>query len=109
MKDFFKKIITAFKNFLLWLWQECKDWRTIVLLTIVCIVLGSPVWVGVLLGFVFGFEWAFVMAAVVWAFWMLPGAPFFALSVSITLAIKKIFKKRFDKTKKQTPSDEKTE
>lgn len=99
MKKLLNKIINTVKEFFKWVWQECKDWRTIALLAIVCLVIGVPVWLGYLLGFVFHLEWAIVVSTVVWAFWMLPGAPFFALCVSITLAIKRIYEKRLEKKK----------
>ena len=99
--DFMKKLLIRIKekilSFIKWIWAECKDWRTLVLLGIVCLVLGLPVWGGYLLGLLFRWEWAFWDATVAWCFWMLPGAPYFALSVSITLAIKRIFEKRHAK------------
>lgn len=88
-------------NFFKWLWSECKDWHTIALLGVVCLVLGSPVWVGYLIGFIFRLDWALVAASVAWAFWMLPGAPFIALSVSITLFIKRMWERR-QRRKKQS-------
>ena len=94
MKKLYCKIKKKITNFIKWLWRECKDWRTVLLFVAVCAVLGSTVWLGYLLGFIFGWEPAFVVATATWAFWMLPGAPFFALSVSVTLAIKRLFEKR---------------
>ncbi len=91
MKKIFKKIVDTFKNFFRWVWKECRDWRTFALLVIVCLVMGLPVWGGYLLAFLFGWEWAFVVASAVFAFWWIPGMPFFALSVSVTLGIKKIW------------------
>lgn len=93
MKKLINKIWNKTKNFLLWVWHECKDWKTLVLLGIVCLVIGLPVWCGYLLFLVFHWSWAFWVASICWAFWMLPGAPFFALCVSITLIIKKIYEK----------------
>ncbi len=48
MKKLIKKILEKTKDFLLWVWEECKDWKTLVLLGIVCVVIGLPVWGGVL-------------------------------------------------------------
>ena len=101
MKILINKLINKAKEFFKWVWHECKDWRTLVLLGIVCLVLGLPVWGGVLVGLLFHWEWAYAVAAVCWAFWMLPGAPYFALCVSITLVIKRFFEKRAEKVKKQ--------
>lgn len=81
-------------EFLKWVWKEVKDWRTLVLLAVVCLVVSLPVWGCYLLGYIFKWEWAFWVATAMWGFWMLPGAPFWALSISITLAIKKIYQKK---------------
>ncbi len=93
MKSLIKRIVKKAIDFLKWVWKECKNWHTLVLLGVVCLVLSAPIWVCYALGFIFRWEWAFWVATGVWGFWMLPGAPFFALSISITLAIKKIFRK----------------
>ncbi len=102
MKRWIKLVITKFIDFLKWVWKECKDWRTLLLLAIVCLTLSLPIWFFYALGFVFQWTWAFVVATAVWGFWMLPGAPFFALAVSITLGIKKIF----EKSKKKRVAEE---
>ena len=96
-----EKLITFFR----WLWSECKDWHTIALLGFVCLALGSPVWVCYLIGFIFDLEWAYVVATVVWGFWMLPGAPFVALSVSITLFIKRMWERAQRKKTKNDTND----
>ncbi len=93
MKKLFKKIIHTVLSFFKWVWTECKDWRTLILLGVVCLILSAPIWIFGILYFVFRWQWAMFAGLAVWGFWMLPGAPFFALSVSITLAIKKIFQK----------------
>ena len=93
MKRWIKLVISKFIDFLKWVWKECRDWRTLLLLGVVCLALSLPIWLFFALGFVFRWTWAFVVATAVWGFWMLPGAPFFALAVSITLGIKKIFEK----------------
>ncbi len=90
MKKLLNKIISTFKNFFVWVWKECRDWRTFVLLVVVCVVLGSPVWVGYLLTFLFGWKWSFIMASAVFAFWWIPGMPYFAICVSVTLTLKRI-------------------
>ena len=97
MKKLWNKLWNKAIDFLKWVWSECKDWRTLVLLGVVCLILGLPVWGGILVGFLFDWEWAYAVAAVCWAFWMLPGAPYFALSVSTTLVIKRIFEKRAER------------
>ena len=98
-----KKCIEFFK----WIWAECKDWRTLALLGFVSLVLSLPIWLGYLIGFLFHLEWAFWVSTVLWGFWMLPGAPFFAVAVSITLAIKKIYEKRQEKKAAKQAEEEK--
>ena len=97
MKKLFNKMITSMKNFFKWVWSECKDWHTIALLAFVCLFIGLPVWGGYLLYFIFHWGWAFWVASISWGFWMLPGAPFFALSVSVTLIIKKLYERFINK------------
>ena len=105
MKKLFKRMTGSIKNFVVWVLKECKDWKTLILLGVVCLLLGFPVWAGYLLGFLFALEWAIITATIAWAFWMLPGAPFFALAVTITLAIKKIYEK-YSKKEETIKTDE---
>ncbi len=91
MKKLFNKVLKIFMDFFRWVWKECRDWRTLVLLAVVCIIIGLPVWGGYLIFFLTHWKWALIMATACLAFWWIPGVPFFALSVSITLAIKKIW------------------
>ncbi len=113
MKKFFKKIIDTALNFFRWVWGECHDWRTFLLLAIICIIIGTPVWGGYLLFILFGWKWAAAVATTVLAFWWIPGMPFFAVAVSITLAIKRFGRSFFDRTKKKSkktpPSESKTD
>lgn len=74
--------------FFRWLWGECRDWRTVVLLVAVCAVVYLPVWGGYLLQLLFGWHWAGVMATAVLVFWAGPFTPFFPLCVALTLSIK---------------------
>lgn len=96
-----KKIIEFFS----WIWSECKDWRTFVLLVIVCLTIGLPVWGGYLLGMLTGWEWAYWIASALLAFWWLPGAPYFAVCVAVTLAIKRFFEKKQEKRAKSEKED----
>lgn len=106
MKKLWNKSKTTVLHFVKWLWAECKDWHTLALLGVVCLVLSFPVWLGYLLGFIFHWEWAFWMSTVIWGFWMLPGAPFFALAVSITLGIKRLWERKQEKKEHENESDE---
>ena len=94
MKKLFLKIKNKILDFIKWLWAECKDWRTILLMGVVCLVVGAPVWLLYLFSILFHWQWAFVTATVIWAFWMLPGAPYFAVCLSITLAIRRFSRRR---------------
>jgi len=100
MKRFFNWAKNKIVNFIKWLWRECKDWRTFVLLVIVCIVVGAPVWISGLLGILFNWAWAWAVFAALLAFWWLPGVPYFALCVAVTLAIKRFFEKKTAKKAK---------
>ena len=97
MKNWIRKLIQKGIDFLKWVWSECKSWHTLVLLGVVCLVLSLPIWMGYILWFIFDWGWAFWVSTGLWAFWWLPGAPFFAVAVAITLAIKKIYEKRLEK------------
>ena len=88
-----RRIIAKIKSFLYWVWQQCKDWRTVALLCVVVVVVYSPVWGGFLLQALFGWKWAGVAASAVLLFWAGPMTPFFPLCVAITLAIKRFFQK----------------
>ncbi len=100
MKRFFNWAKNKIVNFIKWLWRECKDWRTFVLLVIVCIVVGAPVWICGLLGILFNWAWAWAVFAALLAFWWMPGVPYFALCVAITLAIKRFFERKTAKKAK---------
>ena len=110
MKKLIKKIINTVLSFFKWVWSECKDWRTLILLGVVSLVMSAPIWILGILYFVFHWQWALVAGLAVWGFWMLPGAPFFALAVSVTLAIKKIAqkvrKRKKEKLLEKQPSEE---
>ena len=85
------------KNFLLWIWSECKDKRTVALLLLVMAVMHAPVWGGYLLHALFGWEWCSVAASAYLLFWAGPFTPFIPLCIAITLWIKR----RFEKTHPQ--------
>ncbi len=110
MKKLFAKIKNAVISFIKMLWAECRDVKTIILFLIVCAVIGIPVWGGFLLGFIFKWEWALWVAGVSWAFWMLPGAPFFTVSVAVTLTLKRVILKgaikRYEERKKMSDNED---
>ncbi len=82
------------KNFLKWIWHECKDKRTIALLMVVITIVYSPVWLGYIMHWIFGWNWAGIVATAMLAFWAGPFSPFFFICISITLGIKRLFEKK---------------
>jgi len=94
------------KNFFMWIWEECKDWHTIVMLAVVIVVMYSPVWGGYLLHAIFGWKWCSAVSTAVLVFWAGPFTPFFPVCVGITLSIKKAFSKfKQRKTDKTAAAD----
>lgn len=88
------KMKDKFIRFFRWIWRECKDVKTFILLMIVSTVVYSPVWGGYLLNALFGWEWASVMASACLVFWAGPFTPFFPICIGITLAIKRRIERR---------------
>lgn len=88
-----QKLKEKIKKFLLWIWGECKDVKTLALLLVVIAVVYSPVWAGYLLYGLFGWTWCLAMATTCLVFWAGPFTPFFPLCIAITLAIKRLFQK----------------
>ena len=89
LKQWIVKLIKKLIEFIKWVWKECANFKTILLLAAVCLVIGIPVWGGGLLWLIFDWKWALAMALACLAFWWLPGTPFFVLCITITLALKK--------------------
>lgn len=81
-----------------WIKEECKDWKTFLILLCVIIIMYVPVWGGYLMYFIFKWTWCLTMATVTLAFWAGPITPFFPIAIAITLSIKKIM--RIKKVKK---------
>ncbi len=97
-----------FNNFVRWmklklkkLWRyiksEITDVKTFIIFAIVVAVVYSPVWLCYILYFAFKWKWCFVVASSCLAFWAGPFTPFFPLCIAITLGIKKIMRKIFQK------------
>lgn len=85
MKNLKEKI----KNFIKWVIDECKDWKTIIILLMVMIVVYFPTWGGFLFYYIFKWKWCFAVATGYFAFWMGPFTPFFPLCIAIALGIKR--------------------
>lgn len=90
----FNKLKDKVINFCRWVWSECKDVKTFLLLLGVIAVVYSPVWVGYLLSAMFGWTWASVMASACLVFWAGPFTPFFPICIAITLSIKRWSERR---------------
>ena len=106
MKKLFKWMINTVINFFKWIWRECRNWQTVLLFGIVCLVVGSPVWVCGLLWLIFGWAWAGVVCAALLAFWWLPGMPYFGICASITIIIKRVWQKHCRKRSSQATDAE---
>lgn len=83
-----------FKDLCKKIWLECKDRQTLMIFFIVVLVMYSPVWLCYLLYFIFKYNTFLVVATACLAFWAGPFTPFFPICIGITLAIKKILKKK---------------
>lgn len=57
-----QKIKDRIKKFFRWIWGECKDYRTLLLLIGVMAVVYAPVWAGYLLYAIFRWRWCLAMA-----------------------------------------------
>lgn len=101
----FEKIKTKFINFCKWIWNECKDWHTLVLLIIVVVLMYTPVWGGYLLHILFGVKWGSVVATAYLAFWAGPFTPYFPLCIAITFGIKRLIEKIKGKKGKDADSE----
>ena len=78
------------KEFIKWIIDECKDWRTFVIFIIVIAIVYFPTWGGYLIYIIFKWNWSLAVASASLAFWFGPFTPFFPLCMAITLLIKKI-------------------
>lgn len=102
----FEKLKNKFINFCKWIWSECKDWHTLVLLIIVVVLMYTPVWGGYLLHLLFDVKWGSAVATAYLAFWAGPFTPYFPLCITITFAIKRLIEKISGKKNKKDNQDE---
>lgn len=83
-----------------WLFMTLKDWHSWLIFFIVVIIVGSEVWVPLLLGLIFKNKALLAFAGACEAFWLAPLTPFIPLCLFITFWIlkirEKIIKKRQD-------------
>ncbi|MGN0535769.1 MAG: hypothetical protein ACI4IR_07225 [Eubacterium sp.] len=102
----FEKLKNKFINFCKWIWSECKDWHTLVLLIIVVVLMYTPVWGGYLLHLIFGVKWGSAVATAYLAFWAGPFTPYFPLCITITFALKRLIEKISGNKNKKDNQDE---
>ena len=102
-KRFWKYIWFALTYVWVWCWQELRDWRTFLVFVITMLVIGSEVWVPLILGLIFNNTGLLAFAGTMEAFWLLPGTPFIAICIAITIGIKALI----DKNKKKKENNEK--
>lgn len=93
MKAFFRRVGQKIKSFFKWLWEQLKDWRTLVIFIIVLLVMYFPAYGFYILSIIFKNAWLAGAATICVAFWAGPFTPFFPLCIAITLGIKTIFLK----------------
>ena len=68
----------------------------LVLFAIVFVVLGTPVWLGYLLFFIFKWNWAMAMATgYLFFFNVIPCTPYIGICILVTLGLKKLYKLLF--------------
>ena len=84
-----KNLKGKIKNFIKWIIEECKDWKTLLILFLVMAILYFPTWGGFLFYYLFRWKWCFAVATGYFAFWMGPFTPFFPLCIAIALGIKR--------------------
>lgn len=102
-----QKITIKLKNFLHWIWGECKDRNTLFLLLAVVFIMYTPAWGGYLLHAIFGWGWCSVAATAYILFWAGPFTPYFPVCIAITLSIKKAIQIRNrKKDASDAPADE---
>lgn len=100
-----------------WLWVECRDWRTFIIFVLTMAVVGSEVWVPLVLAWVFWSNQAvrasmLSVAGACETFWLLPGTPFIPLCIFITMGIKTLFdklKRRREERRMHKPTPEELE
>lgn len=90
----FKKLKEKFINLIKWIWNECKDYRTLIIFIIVWLILMSPIFVGYILYFISDKAWHLTYANAWILFWAGPFTPAIPLCLTVTFAVKKIIKKR---------------
>lgn len=101
-KRFWKYIWFALTYVWVWCWQELRDWRTFLVFVITMLVIGSEVWVPLILGLIFNNTGLLAFAGTMEAFWLLPGTPFIGLCIAITIGIKALI----DNKKKKKENNE---
>lgn len=89
-----------------WLFYNCRDWRSIICILISLLLWSASVWVFYLLGFIFYYNETFRntmfgIGSAVWIWWASPiGSPFILLVTFTSIGIKALFNKIKNREKK---------
>lgn len=77
------------------IWKECGNWQTLLIFLLVVFALGTPVWLGYLLGIITKQKWCYAMASGCLFFWnCVPCTPFIPICLAITSLIKRLNHRR---------------
>lgn len=85
-----------------WIVENAKDKTTRRIFIIVWLTLSSPIWLCYIIGFITKSKLFIGIATAIFTFWNLPFTPFLEICLVITLAIKKVIKKRRDENGKSS-------
>jgi len=92
-----------------WLFYNCRDWRSLICIIISFALWSASVWIWYVLAFFSGLEtetgkWFLGVGTAVWAWWLSPvGSPFILITTMTAIGLKSlfnIFKRWKDKRKK---------
>lgn len=78
----------------IWLFYNCRDWRSAVCIVISLLLWSASVWVFYLLYFLTQNAWFLGIGSAVWVWWLSPlGSPFILLVTVTAIGMKAIFNK----------------
>lgn len=90
-----------------WLFYNCRDWRSAICILISLALLSASVWIFYLLAIITGWNTPFAKTCIgigsaVWVWWLSPiGSPFILLTTTTAIGIKALFNKIKDSCKKK--------
>lgn len=94
-----------------YIWAEVHDWRFVVIFVATMAVVGSEVWVPLVLAWIFWGDESFritmlSVSGTCEAFWLAPFTPFLPLCIAITMGIKSLIEKIKEKRTKKMKNKE---